>query len=1035
MPWYTDQNGFQYYVDDDTGKVVTPVSQPEPTPTPTPEPTPEPPSGGDTWKPDFRPPEAGGPASGDPWEGMPGDYGGVGTFTPTPTNPKPPWEGSKGATDAGIPSYGTPEYQERAAEVATKELKTFETSDGQYDLAKIAEAGKASYLRPLGVSEDVIRKAEKYAEDKGAFTRAEKALADYKQGDNYDVARAVRDGKINALKAVGYTDQDIASAAQYLKNKDAYDTELAQFEKDNVKLPADKNHPDGTWITRDSFNSLPKGAQDLILKDGLEALNDYEAKGAVDASKLLPKDVLDVYNESGPEDKFAILKAYGAIPADTKYVKSDAQGNPVYQKGADMSEVVVSSNNFPLLVGDMVIPGFATVRHWNEMGTAEKAFSIAMDALILIPVVGAAGKGARATTAVTRMGRVGGALKGVGREAVAQLRAPVDVVLHPVQTVKGTVATGRDLIENVAHIRKLPEAVITTTNGTVRIPVSKVGSELDAAKAADRIMNEARRTSSDVIIEMNGQRYTLSRSALTKELGGGLAHATPQGEAFQEGLRVAAKPGMPTSEQGLFVANEPLPRFTSASAFGQTGAKPAIVIVAPDIAKDAISTEKIYHSAAGRVKELEMKFPVGYQLPAPSQRLFTRVGPNKIRVDILLVGYDKQLSPLQVAKLKSLAVVEDLKATVKPALRIEGRVPKGARAVEEGLSEAEVQRLARELRAAGNKDIADNLVRAYRAAYATTPRGRGRGDLVAIGSIRERGPAGTRRDSLVVTVSGTPERQVDRREPTGSPVAYRVGPGQVLPGRVEIPRDWQNTPKPRNPRERPPETEAPRPPGGEPLPREPQPPRPPDENSRPPRPPEPPRTDLDGWNTPPRIGRGGGGGDSNGPPRRGDYFDHGRNIEPPKQKRGKGMTDSEKRHLIAAADTKVTWQQGYLHGEPVHHVVLGKDGQFEKVTVVGAKPEGAISAKGKGQSYRTVTVAKGIPPDRPIKIEGGAVDPVVSPIPGKKGVEIRFVKDESVKREPKPNRMFKINRRSGSGRSINLGADIVRDRRGRHLRL
>ena len=26
MPWYTDQNGFEYYVDDNTGAIVTPVT-------------------------------------------------------------------------------------------------------------------------------------------------------------------------------------------------------------------------------------------------------------------------------------------------------------------------------------------------------------------------------------------------------------------------------------------------------------------------------------------------------------------------------------------------------------------------------------------------------------------------------------------------------------------------------------------------------------------------------------------------------------------------------------------------------------------------------------------------------------------------------------------------------------------------------------------------------------------------------------------------------------------------------------------------
>ncbi len=146
-----------------------------------------------------------------------------------------------------------------------------------------------------------------------------------------------------------------------------------------------------------------------------------------------------------------------------------------------------------------------------------------------------------------------------------------------------------------------------------------------------------------------------------------------------------------------------------------------------------------------------------------------------------------------------------------------------------------------------------------------------------------------------------------------------------------------------------------------------------------------------------------------------------------------GETDEEKRRAIAEADTKVTWQQGELDGKPVHHVVYGKNGEYKKTTVLGAAPKGAIVAKGKGQSYQTVTVARGIPPSRPVMFEGGAVDPVVSPTREGRGVTIRFVKDTSVKKQ-KP--MFSINRRTkGSGRAFDLGADIVSDRRGRHLKL
>ncbi len=1032
--WVDDPvSGGSYYIPDPgetTNSTIpnTPTpSQPAPTPTPTPPAQTTQPDSGSTWKPDFGQP--------DPWKGMPPDYGGVGTFTPTPDNPTPPWEGSKGATDAGIPKYGTPEYNDLARDVATKELKPFETSGGQYDVTKIADAGKVEYLRALGVNESIVRQAQQYAQNRGAYNRGAKALQNYKTETGYDVARAVRDGKVNELRAIGFTDEDFKSVKEYLENKTAYDAEVAQFEKDHIFIPNDPelSNSRGVWMTQASFDALPKEAQQLILDKGIKALDSYYGKNATDASKMLPADALEVYKESGPEDKFALLKAYGVVPPDASYVKSDPQGNPTFRRGGDATEVIVGSKEFPLLVGDMLVPGFSTVRHWNEMGTGEKAFSIAMDALILIPVVGAAGKGARATSEVSRLGRFAGAAKGVGRELVAQVRAPIDVVLHPVQTVKGTVATGRDLIENIAHIRKLPEAVITTTNGTVRLPVKSVTTEAEANKIRNTIMNVAKRTGEDVVVEANGQRFTLSRSALMKETGGGLTHATPMGDVFEQGLKVAAKPNMPLSEQGLFVSHEPLPRFATSSAFGMGGTKPTVVIMSPKIAKDAISSEKIYSSAVGKVAEMESKLPVGYEIPAPSQRLFTRIGPNKTRVDILLVGFDKQLSPFQVAKLKSLAVVEDLKAPFKPSLLVEGKAPKAGKAIGAGLSESEVSRLADELRAAGNTDIADSLMRAYRGVGVAIARPRPPGDLVATGSIRERTNTGaSRRESLVVTVTGTPDRPIKRVSRDDNTVVFRTSTDNTtLPGRIDIPRTNLPGPTTRNPRDVSTTGEMPRPPSTDvPRTNEPTPPR--SET------PEPPRTDI---NTPvttdrtyiPRTG-------TNTPPEprseRFERYQRQHDEQGRKKRSTKPMDDSEKRAIIASADTKVTWQQGKLHGEPVHHVVVGKDGQFEKLTVLGPAPEGAIVAEGKGQSYRTVTVAKGVQPKQPIMLEGGAIDPVVSPLSGnKRGVQIRFVPDKDVKRERKPNKMFKINRRNSTGRGVDLGADIVYDRRGRHLRL
>lgn len=689
------------------------------------------------------------------------------------------------------------------------------------------------------------------------------------------------------------------------------------------------------------------------------------------------------------------------------------------------------------LAAEMIVPGVYTARHWSELSAGQKAFSIALDAVSIVPYVGAAGRGAKGVVAAGRTARLAGAAKGVAAEAVAQVRAPVTMVLHPVQTVKGTVSAGRDLVENLVHLQKVPEAVITTTNSTVRIPVSALKTEADANAVRNTLVNTLKRTGGDVKIAYNGQEFTVSRSALMKEVGGGLAHATPTGEALAEGLKVAAKPGMPLAEQGLFLSHEPLPRFATQSAFGATGTKPTILIVSKDIAKDAISTEKIYRSPVGRVAELESKFPVGYQVPKPSQRLFTRIGPERVKVDILLV--DKKLSAAQVAKLKALAVVEDLKAPFKPAMVISGKAGKltarEAAALKAGLTSEQVEEVARALRRAGQRQAAINLTRvseALAAQRAAARTGAQTGNLAA--EVRVRAPNGRQTQRFEIRATGTPIQTVPRRlaESTrGKDITIRrTAPTEPQRAVDAVRRDILDVPEP--PRVRVvgrdrvervfsptpiiPRTEVPR--TGAPrvdIPRV--------EIPRP----GMPRVEV------PRV--------------RIPKFEP-RGTE--SRRRGKEDTEEEKRRRIAEADTKVTWQQGYLHGEPVHHVVLGKDGQYEATTVLGAAPEGALVARGVGQSKRTVIVAKGIPPDRPVQLEGGAVDPTVSPTKDRRGVRIDFTPDESVRRyrhnvtvreipaikekEPKPR--FSIKRRSArASRGRDLGGDIVRDRRGQHLRL
>lgn len=325
---------------------------------------------------------------------------------------------------------------------------------------------------------------------------------------------------------------------------------------------------------------------------------------------------------------------------------------------------------------DMVVPGFYTIRNWDNMSAGEKAVAIAFDVAVLIPLAGAATRGARAVATTGKWARVGAAARAVGQEAVAQAKAPFYMVVHPVETTKGLARQVANITEFIVDPRKLKEAVLTTSSGTVRLKVSQTTSEAAALKISDQLMKLAAKGERPVVI-INGVKYELARSPFMKALGGGLAHATPQGEAFAEGLTVATKPGMPAREQGLFVSHEPLPRFATSTAYGKTGEKSIIYVTSPETAeKLSIATEKIYKAPLeGKVAEMERKFPVGTKLPKAKQKLTFRTGPELAKVEVWL---EKPLTVKQLAKLKAEGFIEEVKGLFRPAISITGSAQDGA---------------------------------------------------------------------------------------------------------------------------------------------------------------------------------------------------------------------------------------------------------------------------------------------------------------------------------------------------------------------
>ena len=379
-----------------------------------------------------------------------------------------------------------------------------------------------------------------------------------------------------------------------------------------------------------------------------------------------------------------------------------------------------------IMAAEIMLPAYYTVRNWRDMGAAEKALMITVDALSLLPIGGSAVRGARASKAMTTSGRLAGAGRGISNELVAQVRWPIDIMIHPIETIKGITRfpkyaerNAASLIENIFSPKKIPEAVITTTDGTIRIPVKYTTSPQEAKAIADEIVKlSSTKGISSVSVEVNGLRVDLPRSPLMQRTGG-LTHTTPMGEAWEGGTMVALKPDLPPIEQGLFLSPEPLPRFAFIAAFGKGGERPTIIIVSPKTAQKARASSGIFAGTA----ELERVIPPNTMIYEPKQRLYTRIGPMQEKVEIWL---EEPLSVIEIAKLKASGLIESIKTLGTPAIRI--------RKFKSSLSQSEIDELTKLLKRS-NSDVAEQFRKTtnvvLRGRYAPPATTRLIGDTVS----------------------------------------------------------------------------------------------------------------------------------------------------------------------------------------------------------------------------------------------------------------------------------------------------------------
>jgi len=464
-----------------------------------------------------------------------------------------------------------------AAKVPVSGLAKYKDAKGNYDIIGISGALRTGEVTGTQVS-DLF--GSKGYHDVIIVRDILTKLEPYKTGDGYLLSAALADRAIYKNQASMIFSQSVVDDA--VANQGAAAT-LAKYKgtSGNYDLIAISEALQAGRIKEDTISSVlgnvitqdAKSIGDIFKRlEPYKSGDDYFLTDALKEGAITKAEARQIFsNETMTQvtigEAFAAQKMEGAPDVSGKYTAPAIQGE---RKAFPVKEAA-------LIAADIVVPYVYVIRHWNELPVWGRALWIILDtAFFIIPMAGAGVRGARgiavAAKEAGRMARVGGALKNIGREALIMVRAPIDAIMHPVAATKQGIKDFRSVVENIARGRKIPEAVLTTTEGTVRLSITKATSADEFMRVRDALIKAAAQGDTPVIALRDKAGKTIAKlqlqeAPLMRELKGGVVHTTPWGEKFRAGLRVEALANMPLAEQGLFVSHEPLPRFARQSAF------------------------------------------------------------------------------------------------------------------------------------------------------------------------------------------------------------------------------------------------------------------------------------------------------------------------------------------------------------------------------------------------------------------------------------------------------------------------------------
>lgn len=729
-------------------------------------------------------------------------------------------QAQKAARLADIPAYGTVVLPRAKKYVAESEKAVYEAAENYVvDLNKAVGEANTKLANWYNQQQKVLATQK---------AKAEEEISEWEKKAQAEYAKALREAQSKAQQQA--KQQAVSPARARIR---AHIAEIrarhggkyfAPQPKKVTKPPAQP--PTETSVLREAASKAPKelpaevyarldtAAASFYRWDGSkyvldvpsreyrkEALTTYKKEvpaklpskfvSDVEFSKLLDKpEALFEYAQLNPDDIRLLYGTDWKIAAESFKTEVEPPSLPTrLWRGITPWQEEVGERATPLgvatMLGEITVPFFYATRRWGTLSAGEKAAALAIDVATLIPVVGAISAGVRAGQPL---------LRAAGRVALAEIKAPITTVIHPVQTAKSILKP----LETIVHPRKIPVATSEIRATTIKIPVAEIGDARTAMQIRDKLFDLAS-AGKGATVEVAGREIGLTNTALQR-LGQGVAiHTTPDVRLFLSGASV--KIGR---EGGLFVSPTLHTKFSYTSAYGDLpkGAQAgAIIIRDPRVLKALVPSGKVYRGAV----EIEKILPAGTKLPPPSQILYIRRTPIDIgamlkdarglrkvgkieqaklletqakqlkeagdKVALLIIG--EPLTKAEIAQLKIMGTADTVRDIFAPAYKIKGEARElsvmlddlaelggEARKLEAQIAKA-TGREAAELKASLREltSRAEDITRRIDARYAPRPLSAGiigRGGYVTEELIRQ----AARRDTegFARFVAGIPER-------------------------------------------------------------------------------------------------------------------------------------------------------------------------------------------------------------------------------------------------------------------------------------